>query len=183
MSETGSAGRYARTTNGLIGSLIVTLVAIGAFVAFRALTSNDLDISPEPVDYLETVSLAQQAGIDVVYPTKLPTGWIATTVDVVRGPRPEWGIGMLTEGGKFVGIRQENKSVEDLLATYVDEDPAEGDPVKVAGSVATQWRTFSDNGGDHAYAAQLGDDTILVYGSASTDELRELLEVLTTASR
>lgn len=192
MSETDSAGRYARTTNGLIGSLIVTLLAIGVFVVFRALTSNDLEVSPEPVDYLETVSLAQDAGLDVVYPARLPKGWIATTVDVVPGPRPEWGIGMLTDAGEFVGIRQENASVDDLLVTYVDEDPAEGDPVDVAGSVATHWRAFSDSGGDHAYAAEVGDggdvghvgrDTVLVYGSAGTDELREILELLTTAGR
>ena len=176
-------GRYPRTTNGLIGSLIVSLVLIGAFVALRGVFSKDLEVKPTTVDYLANVGFAQQAGFDPVYPAELPPGWTATSLDYTPGNRPAWGIGMLTDEGTFVGIRQENASVDDLLRTYVDEDPAEGGTLDVPGTVAPTWRTFTDSGGDQAYAAQVGDDTVLVYGSASTEDQRLLLGSLTTEPR
>ena len=151
--------RYPRTANGLIGSLIVTLLFIGAFVALRELNSKDLEVKPTAVDYLASVGYAQDSGFDPAYPTALPKGWIATSVDFTPGDRPAWGIGMLTDDGKFAGIRQADESLDDLLHTYVDKDPAEGDKVDVTGSVAPSWRTFSDSGGDHAYAAELAGDT------------------------
>ena len=53
MSEQG--GRYQRSFAGMIGALLITLLVIGAFVAFRALNRDELDGGPKPVDYLETV--------------------------------------------------------------------------------------------------------------------------------
>ena len=39
---------------------------------------------------------------------------------------------------------------------------------------------FEDEGGDLAYAAELGDDVVMVYGSAGEEDLRVVLERLTT---
>ncbi|MCW2765911.1 MAG: hypothetical protein JWO11_1870 [Nocardioides sp.] len=182
MSESGNGGRYARTTNGLIASLVVTVLAVCAFVALRALNRDDLEVKPEPVDYLEAVDAAQGAGLTVVYPPTLPSGWFADSIDFVPGDRPAWGIGMLTGDQKFAGIRQQNASVDDLLHTYVDENPTEGAPVDIAASIAPRWQTWSDSGGDHAFSAQVGTDTVLVYGSAPEAELRGLVGSLTTAN-
>jgi hypothetical protein len=114
-----------------------------------------------------------------VYPERLPRGWIATSVDYVPGDRPAWGVGMLTDGGDFVGVRQEDAPLDDLLDTYVDEQAQEGGHLAVTGSVAPRWQEYADRGGDHAYAAQLGQDEVLVYGSAPTADLRRVLELLT----
>jgi hypothetical protein len=183
VSEQGNAGRYARTTNGLIASLVVTVLAVGAFVALRAFGSDDLEVRPEPVDYLSVVDAAQDAGIDVVYPPTLPRGWEATSVDYAPGGRLDWGIGTLTDDGKFAGVRQADDSVDDLLDAWVDADPVEGDPIEVPGAVVRQWRSWSDSGGDHAFSAELGDTTVLVFGSASVDDLRDLLGRLTLEHR
>ena len=172
--------RYPRTTNGLVGSLIVTLLAIGAFVALRALGRDELEVKPEPVDYRSTVTSLQEGGSTVVYPADLPRGWMATSVDVVAGDDPAFGVGMLTADGEFAGVRQEDAPLDDLLATYVDDKPTEGAELTVTGSVARTWRSFTDSGGDRAYAATLGDDEVLVYGSASAADLRRLLGLLTT---
>jgi hypothetical protein len=160
--------RYPRTANGLIGSLLVTLLFVGAFVAFRALNRDNLEVKPEPVDYLARVSGIQQSGLDVVYPAGLPAGWIATSATFIPGDDPAFGVGMLTD---------------DLLTTYVDEETAEGEELSVPGSVARTWRSFTDAGGDRAYAATLGDDEVLVYGSASEADLRQVIESLTTERR
>ena len=175
--------RYPRTANGLIGSLLVTLLVIGAFVAVRALSREELEVKPEPVDYRATVESLQQGGSTVVYPADLPDGWIATSVHVVPGDDPAFGVGLLTDDGEFAGVRQEDAPLDDLLATYVDDEATEEEELTVRGSVARTWRSFTDSGGDRAYAATLGDDEVLVYGSASAGDLRRLIGLLTTERR
>ena len=49
--------------------------------------------------------------------------------------------------------------------------------------MARTWQLFADSGGDLAYAAELGDDEVLVYGSASAADLREVIGLLTTDPR
>jgi hypothetical protein len=180
----GSPSRYNRTVGGLIGSMIVTVLVVVAFVLVRAVLGSDDEVRPTTVDYSEAVSAARDAGIQVAYPISLPQGWDATSVTFEPGPRPKWGLGILTEDGLFAGVQQQDDSLEDLLRTFVDEEPTQGEDVTVDSALGTTWSTWSDDGGDHAYAAEVpvggGDtETVLVYGSASTAELRTLLESLT----
>jgi Protein of unknown function (DUF4245) len=176
----GRGGRYQRSFAGMIGAMLITLVVIGAFVAFRALNRDELEQRPEAVDYLETVQLVQEAGVSVVYPPTLPEGWIATSVDYTPGERPQWGLGLLTDDEQFAGVRQEDAALDDLLATYVDEQTSELDDAEIPGSVAHRWQVFEDEGGDLAFAAEVGDDWVLVYGSASRDDLESIVKSLTT---
>ncbi|GEP38049.1 hypothetical protein NPS01_17120 [Nocardioides psychrotolerans] len=184
MSESGTPGRYNRSVDGLVAALVITVVAVLAWVVFRALTSQDEEIEPGAVDYLETVELAQDSDIEIAYPAELPDGWKATNVTVVPGEQPAFGLSILTDAGTFVGVRQEDESLDDLLATYVDEEPeniSEEDALLVDSPIATTWEGYSDEGGDLAYAAELGEDRLLVYGSASQADLVLLIESLTTA--
>ena len=171
---------YQRSASGLVGALLVTLLVIGAFVAFRALNRDELEVGPASVDYLEQAGLAQEAGLDVVYPADLPEGWQTTNVEVVPGERPVWAISLLTDDQRYIGVRQEGDQLDDLLATYVDEDVEQRSNVLVEGTVAREWQVFEDEGGDLAYAAERGDEVVLVYGSASEEDLRLVLEGLTT---
>ena len=181
-AASGRPGRPPRTTNGLVGALVVSLLAFGAFVALRAVSRRALDLKPQAVDYLAAAGAAHDAGRRVVYPERLPRGWIATSVDYVPGDRAAWGVGMLTgPRGDFVGVRQEDAPLDDLLATYVDENPVKGPKVQVPHSVAPTWQEYSDTGGDHAFAAEVHGDEVLVYGSAPVEDLRRVLGLLTDA--
>ena len=172
--------RYQRSFNGLIGAMIVTVLFVLAFVGWRSLFRNDVDERVEPVDWTESVQVARQAGLDVVRPRELPDGWTATSVDLRAGDEPRWGLGVLTDEGRFVGIRQQDTSVSDLVETYVDEDASEGDEVRVDSAVSDTWQTWSDDGGDHGYSAEVGDDVVLVYGSAPAADIEAYLGLLTT---
>lgn len=171
MSE--QAGRYQRSTSGLVGALIVTLVVIGAFVAFRALNRERLEIKPEAVDYLGSVRYIEEAGDSVAYPPTLPKGWICTTAHYTPGRDPEWDLGTLTASGKFVGLREEDASVDELVRSLVDENAAEGAPVRLDSPIAPEWRTFTDPGGDYAVVVERDDETLIVYGSAGEQEIRD----------
>ena len=181
MSE--QAGRYQRSTAGLIGAILITLGAIAGFVVFRALVRDEVREEPEPVDYLESVGFAHEAGVEVAYPATVPDGWTATSVDYRPGDPPAWGVGFLTDETLFVGVRDEDASLDDLLATYVEQDENEIDQLgdrTLDSDVAATWQVFEDSGGDRAYAAEVGDRVVLVYGSAPADDLELVVERLTT---
>ncbi|WP_193605099.1 DUF4245 family protein [Nocardioides dongkuii] len=186
-SETGRPGRYQRTTGGLLAAMLVLLLAVAAFVIFRGIFRDTPRIEPEPVEYLPLVESLQDAGREVVYPRELPEGWMVTTVVAEPGERPAWGLGILTDDGRFLGLRQQDEDLEDLLAEHVDEETTEEEPLEGVGSVARTWEAYADEGGDHAYAAEVrtdvGDETLLVYGSAPAEDLRTLIESLTLDER
>lgn len=175
----GQAGRYQRSLSGMVGALLVTLLAIGAYVGFRALNRDELDVRPEPIALRDAVLAGQDAGVHPVYPDPLPAGWTATSFDVGSPDEPAWGLGLHTDEGRYVGLRREEASLDDLLETYVDENAREGDPVTIAGAVAREWRTWSDERGDTAYVAETGRGWLLVYGSAPPSQLRAVAESLT----
>lgn len=171
-------GRYQRSSNGLIGALIVTLLAIGAFVLIRSLTRTEVDIEPEAIDYATAAEAARGAGFDVIAPVSLPDGWRATDVDLVQTDPPRWGLGILTDSDTFVGLRQEDESIKDLVETAVDEDAVEGEPLQLDSVIGSEWQTWTDEGGDTGYSIEYGDETLLVYGSASAADLQEFIGLL-----
>lgn len=184
MSE--QAGRYQRSTGGLIGAIVITLVAVGGFVVFRALVRDEVEKEPEALDYLESVGFAQEAGVEIAYPASVPEGWAATSVDYQPGDPPAWGLGFLTDETLFVGVRDEDSSLDDLLETYVEEDENKIEQLAdedLDSDVAPTWEVFEDSGGDRAYAAEVGDRVVLVYGSAPAEDLELVVEELTTQPR
>ncbi len=180
VSQTESGGRYERSASGLLIAMVVTVVAVGAIVILRSLLSTDVEIEPDNVDYLEKVAQAQGAGLEPVYPPTVPEGWQATGAEVTPGDPPGFGLTFLTDDDKFIGLRQVDDDVDDLLEEEVDESTDEGDPFEVSGSVASTWETYSDDGGDLAYAAEVGEMIVLVYGSADREDLEQLVGSLTT---
>lgn len=168
----------------MAGALLVTLLVIVAFVAVRALMRDNQPTEREPVDYLGAVDGAQGSGLTVVYPPRLPAGWRATSVDLRPSDPPRWSLGLLTDEDRFVGVQQEDDDLGDLLATYVDGDASEGETVAIDSAVASRWRSFSDEGGDHAYAAEVGGlGWVLVYGSVDAPVLRDIVAELVTTLR
>lgn len=160
----------------MIGAMLVLLLGIGAFVGFRALNRDELVVEPERVDYLTTVRFAQDSDWVVAYPTSVPDDWTATSVDAAT--EADWGIGFVTPDG-FAGLRQSDGDVASLLATYVDEDVTELDPVTIEGTEG-EWRVYEDAGGDLGYLGEVEGERVLVYGSGSAEDLAVLAAALTT---
>lgn len=178
--ETGRPGRYPRTVGGLLGAIVVLVLVVVAFVLVRGMFRETPTYEPEPIDYLALIASVQETGVVAVYPAELPEGWYVKDAAFTPGDRSVLDLAMTTDDERFAGLHQEDLSVGELVDTYVGGDATEGDPVRIAGTVAPEWQTFSDSGGDHAFAAEVGEDVVLVYGSAPEDELRALVESLTT---
>jgi len=182
VSESERPGRYQRTTNGLVAAMVITVVAVVGVIGLMSLFRDEPDIKPEEVDYLEIVGLAQDADIKPVYPAELPKGWIATRAEVLPDAPPGFDLALLTDDDEFVGLVWSGEPIDDLLAERVDdEDVEDADPLTAQDSVTRQWDGYADPGGDLAYAAEVGDHAVLVYGSAPEDDVRTVVESLTTA--
>lgn len=178
--------RYPRTFGGLLAAMVATVVFVAAYVGFRAVTREQPDVV-QRADYLASVRELQDAGVTVIFPCGLPDGWRATSTDFERGDPPQWGVGFVTDDDEFVGVRQEEADVDDLLDTYVDENPDQGEDASPTNSLGiATWETWSDSGGDSAFSGTLGaplaGQTLLVYGSASVAQQEDLIARLTTGT-
>lgn len=176
-------GRYDRTTNGLIASMIVTVVVVVLFVGLRSLIYGDApEFVQENIDFTASVGEAQLSGDTVVYPAALPPGWRTTKFTIDRDRRTTYGFSLLTSEERFVGIQQEVGSTQDLLEVLIDEDPVDEERTySASASIAPEWKIYSDEGGDLAYVAGLGEETLVVYGSAGAAAMETVVESLTTA--
>lgn len=183
MSQVSPTGRpgYQRSASGLVGAMVVLVLIVIGIVVFRGAFRETPSYEPEPIDYLALVTSVQQQGMKPAYPPALPAGWYVKDASFRPGDRPVLDLAMTTDAGRFAGLHEEDRGVDDLVDTYVGGDATEGEELRLDGAVARTWRTFSDPGGDHAFAAEVGGQTVLVYGSAPEGELRSLVESLTTA--
>lgn len=173
-------GRYNRSTGGLIGSMIVLVLVVLGIVVFRGAFRDTPEYEPEKIDYRELVTSVQQLGLKPVYAPELPAGWSVKDALFTQGDRPALDVVFTTDDAHTAGIHQEDASEHDLLSTYVGDGVTEDDDGTLTTDIGT-WTAWVDTDGDHAYTAEHGDDTVLVYSSGDPQALRTFVESLTDA--
>ncbi|CAM3439786.1 hypothetical protein NODU109028_16960 [Nocardioides dubius] len=164
--------------SGMIGAMLVTVLVVAAYVAFRAINRDDLELEREPIDYLPVVSALQEAGNDgIAYPPTLPNGWNA--VDAKQTPEG-WALDLYTSQNRYLGLRQQDRQLRDMVAEFLDGEAEEGDEVEIPGDLGPTWQTFSDRDGDHAIATKVGEEYVVVFGSIDLDQIKVFAGSLTT---
>lgn len=177
----GTPGRYSRSSGGLVGAMIVTVLAVLAFVAFRAVTTDNRPTPVRTVDYAKSVELARaDKMLSIVAPGALPAGWKATSVGYTNGVSPTWHLGFLTGQDNYVGIEESRSSIEDLAQEHVDANAERGKDVTIDGQT---WQTWTDAGGDYAVARSLESggtptESWLVVGTAPEKQIRDFAATL-----
>jgi hypothetical protein len=178
MSESRpGATRYQRTSGGLIGAMIVTVLFVVAFVAFRGFVRDNDSTPVRTVDYQSWVKSGRGDGKLAVYvPSPLPKGWEATSAAYDTGTQPAWHLGLLTKDRKYVGVEESRDSTRDLVDAHVDPEATRGKDVRVDG---VTWQTWRDPGGDYALVRRLdGPDgtpeSVLLVGSAPEAQIRDV---------
>src|SRR3954449_7924967 len=122
VSQTDSArgGRYQRSTNGLVGAMGVTVLAVVAFWALNALHSDHEATPVRAVDYTAMMRAGRaDHKLLVMAPSSLPVGWEATSATYQTGTAPAWHLGVLTDKGKYVGVEETLGGVKDLVEAHV----------------------------------------------------------------
>jgi Protein of unknown function (DUF4245) len=179
-SDTGQPSRYQRSFGGLIGSMIVLVLVVLGIVAFRGAFRNTPEYEPDHIDYRDLVVGLQQIGVRPVYPAELSEGWFAKASSSVADAPVFNLVFVAGDVDQTAGLHQEDASADSLVTTYVGESAREDGAAPLVTDLAS-WTSWTDTDGDHAYTAEIGDDTVLVYSSGDLDELKALVGSLTTA--
>lgn len=165
--------------------MLVTVLAVVGFAAFRGVTRDN---DPTPVRTVEYARLVEVARADkqllVAAPARLPKGWKATSATYDDGASPTWHLGMLTDHRTYVGVEESRSSIEDLVDEHVDPDAERGKDVTIGGET---WQAWTDGGGDYAVARSLPPtgqaiESWLVVGTAPAGEIRDFAGALTYGS-
>lgn len=185
-APTGRPGRYQRSFGGLVGAMIVmVIVVVGLWLGLGAFR-DDAAFEPTPIDYDQTVAALVDSGVPLTYPEELPEGWRVNNLGYDPGTQ-ELTLALLTPEESFAGLYVGYDELDDVLDTFVDEQRGELDPVRLtdADGATAEWATYSDEGGDTAYAREVGGgrepQVVVVYGSADPEDLQRLVGLLTTA--
>ena len=178
MSQIERPGRRPPQTFGaMTGALVFLVLVVLGWVVFRAVTSDQKSTPVPTVDWAAWVKAGRAEQVLALYaPPALPNGWRATSVNYAGGAQAQWHLGMLTDRGKYVGIEESRSPTRKLVEQYVDPNAVRGKDVEVDG---TTWQTWSDSGGDHGFSTEVGDEAVLVYGSAPVEEIEAYLGLLT----
>lgn len=167
MSE--RAGAYRRSFSGLVGAMLVLVLFVLGFVAFRAVNRADAARTIEPVDYVTSARYAaDNAAFPVLAPVDLPEGWQATSVRFEGGKDGSWHLGVLTDGDRYVGLEQADRRTDEMVATYVGEDAEQTGERSVGGRT---WAVFADVDDDVALVSESEDLVTLVVGRVPLETL------------
>jgi hypothetical protein len=155
------AGRYQRSSGGMVAAMAVLVALVLGFVGIRALISSPPD-DERTVDYSRVVpDVRKAATLAIVAPPSLPDGWRATSVRFTDAPPQHWHLGVLTDQDRYVGLEQGPQSTSAMVREYVDAAASRGEPVRMGGKT---WATYTDSGGDLALVRRAGRTTTLVVG-------------------
>lgn len=180
-SGTGQPSRYQRSFGGLIGSMIVLVLVVLGIVAFRGTFRNTPEYQPDHIDYRDLVVGLQQLGAKPVYPAELPDGWYVKASSSVEDAPVLDLVFVAGALDQTAGLHQEDAPVQGLVDTYVGPAARQDDSAHLVTDLAS-WTSWTDTDSDHAYTAEVGGDTVLVYSSGDPAELKALVESLTTAA-
>jgi hypothetical protein len=179
-SSNPGAGRYARSTGGLVGAMVITVVAVVVLWGLNAL-KNDHPSTPVPaVDYTAMMRAGRaDHKLLVMAPPSLPRGWKATSATYDTGTTPAWHLGTLTGTGEYVGVEEALGGVRHLVDAHVDENAVQGKDVTIDGHA---YQTWTDAGGDYAVSRTVrtgtGYESWLVVGPASPGTIRAFAATL-----
>jgi hypothetical protein len=184
VSEARSSG-YGRSVGGLIGSLVVALLAIAFVWGLSRFQHRDVENPTPTVDYVDELTAARdQAPFGVLAPDPVPDGWRPTSArwDGV-GPEYSWHLGFLTSQSSdadYVGLEQGNAAPSEFVAAATPADQP-GAPVEIRGQA---WQTLTSNNGEETALVLAGDhETTVVTGSAPEGDLVAFAETLSAGDR
>lgn len=187
--QTGVTGRrtpsggYPRTFSGLIVAMVVVVLVVLGWTAFRAFISDNQPTPVRTVEWQPVIEAAASDGqIAVLAPDALPEGWRATSASW-SAAAGHLHIGMLTGEGTYVGLEESRDRLDEVVARYVDEDATQGDDVTIGG---TEWQTWTDEGGDYAVGRTVQPEkgapvSYVVVGSGDEGEVRDFAASLQPA--
>ncbi|QWC84300.1 DUF4245 domain-containing protein [Nocardioidaceae bacterium] len=190
---TGRPGRYQRSVSGLVGAMIILVLAVLVFIGFRGIVRDNPDAPPlRAIAYGQVLQpAAEQTGWPVAAPASLPQGWIATSVRWEPPAGANWHLGLLTSDEEYVGIEQSASTTDAMVEEFVGEDAQRSGSVELTepqdtlgstgdspGAATTQWQRWTGSDGDVAVTTRVGEQTLLVVTTGTEEQLRSVVDSL-----
>lgn len=185
MSQPAPNPHTQRSVAGMVGSMIVVVIAVVGWVGFRSLISDPPSPPPRVVDWTVSVEIGRQADALALYaPAALPAGWSAKDARYSSGTFPRWELALRTaavhaDDARTVSITEAMSSARTLVSE-IDKDATQGADVTLNGVV---WQTWKFSAGDYglsliAKAPSGAPESVLVHGSASKEQIRDFAQTL-----
>ncbi|QPZ39558.1 DUF4245 domain-containing protein [Paramicrobacterium chengjingii] len=175
--------RMRKTVSNLVYALLATLAIVLIIVLIVPRSNTSL---LKNVDFHSAAEDAQASRDEVIIDPQLPDGWTSNKAKLssVRTPQISlWYIGLLTPDEQFIGIKQGF----DANATWQSQQ-LEGALADTTVTIeGITWTVYDNRDGsgpsdpgniEYALATESGSSTILIYGTAKTDDIRTVAEAI-----
>lgn len=165
---------------GSVANMLRSLLVIGAIMAVVVVIFPNTQPANPDLNVLETATQVQQStGWAISAPRDLPSEWVATRAQYVRGTDSlmTWRAGYQSPQGEYVALQETVDATDGWVTAQVNDSPLVGQ-VQVAGSTWDQFnrdvrvqRSLVRRGGP-------GEVTTVVTGTASWEEIEAFAEAL-----
>ncbi len=176
--------RGGGTTRDILVSLLVMALVIGGFLLVSGLWRNirigaGRPASPSVDVSASAAALTSSAPFPLVSPAGLPASWTGRAATLQRGL--VWHLTYVTPATRFAAVDQSAGAGTSLVDDLLPRRQATGTVELASGT----WRRFTaaataDGAGRAGLVQQRGGTTVVVSGTAGTDELSVLAGALRT---
>ena len=115
-------GGYNRSFGGLVGAMIVMVVAVVLVWLALGLFRDDAEFEPTPIDYDASMAALADRGAALAYPETLPEGWRVNNL-AYDPADPSFSLALLTDDERFVGVYHGREDLDEVLATMREVPP------------------------------------------------------------
>ena len=180
-AQTSADHRRRQTVNNLVYSLLATLALVVVIVLMVPRPTPD---AVKSVDYVKIAEQGAATEPDPLITPKLPSDWKSNSAQLRQQTDDrvdEWYIGLITPSQQYIGMVQGFRA----NATWLAGQVANSNPVGSTTVHDVKWsiydnRQSSRDVGDVQYAlsATEGASTVVLYGTADTQEFTQLADVV-----
>ncbi len=182
-AQTSAEHTRRQTVNNLVYSLIATLALV---VVIVLMVPRPAPETPKSVDYVKIARQADGIEPDRLLTPALPKGWTSNSAQLRQKTADhvdEWYIGLITRSQQYIGLVQGFHA----NSTWLSEQVAHSNAVGSTTVDGVRWsiydnRSTSRDVGDakYALAATQGASTVVLYGTADTQEFSQLADAVST---
>jgi hypothetical protein len=181
VAEGGHPGRAGLRMRDMVGAVVVLLLIIGAVLAWFggcSFSPGRPSVDQASVPSADASAALTRAAGSVAFPVRepaVPKGWRAnsTSTASVGAGEVVVRVGWLTASGKYLQLSQSGGTVQDVLVTETGQAkaPAATGSVQVDG---VRWTSYPGRRDEPVWVTELDGTVVLVTGSASESEFRQL---------
>ncbi|MCJ1685744.1 DUF4245 domain-containing protein [Rathayibacter sp. VKM Ac-2927] len=179
-AENSRLYRQRKTVNNLVFSLLAT---VGAVALIVLIVPRGEGTVRDPVDVPAVAAQFQLGESETLAAPDMPDSWSSNAAELREDGGVEyWYVGLITPKSGYIGVSQGFDADERWVSGQLDSAAATG----VEQIDGREWTVYDHRDGasetgnsPYALETTAGGSTYLVYGTAPTDEIRQVVDAIT----